>query len=55
MELLNDLKIPLNNTCEYYTLSWNTFSYLDLNNPIAQFLFELKETVDKVFNMLKIY
>ena len=28
MELLNDLKIPLNRSCEYYTLSWNIYSYL---------------------------
>ena len=55
MELLNDLKIPLNNTCEYYTLSWNTFSYLDSTDPITQLLFELKETVDKIFHMLKLY
>ncbi|WP_295113045.1 hypothetical protein [uncultured Methanobrevibacter sp.] len=29
MELLNDLKVPLNNSCEYYTVSWNIYSYLD--------------------------
>ena len=28
MELLNDLKVPLNNSCEYYTVSWNAYSYL---------------------------
>lgn len=28
MELLNDLKVPLNNSCEYYTVSWNIYSYL---------------------------
>lgn len=28
MELLNDLKIPLNSSCEYYTLSWNIYSYM---------------------------
>lgn len=28
MELLNYLKIPLNNSCEYYTVSWNAYSYL---------------------------
>lgn len=27
MELLNKLKIPLNNSCDYFTLTWNTFSY----------------------------
>lgn len=27
MQLLNDLKVPLNNSCEYYTVSWNIFSY----------------------------
>ena len=27
MELLNELKIPLNNSCEYYTVSWNIYSY----------------------------
>ena len=30
MELLNDLKVPLNNSCEYYTVSWNIYSYLRL-------------------------
>ena len=29
MELINDLKVPLNNSCEYYTVSWNIFSYLE--------------------------
>ena len=29
MQLLNDLKVPLNNSCEYYTVSWNAYSYLD--------------------------
>lgn len=29
MELINDLKVPLNNSCEYYTISWNAYSYLD--------------------------
>jgi len=28
MQLLNDLKVPLNNSCEYYTVSWNIYSYL---------------------------
>lgn len=28
MKLINDLKIPLNNSCEYYTVSWNIYSYL---------------------------
>lgn len=28
MQLINDLKIPLNNSCEYYTVSWNIYSYL---------------------------
>ena len=28
MELLNMLKIPLKNSCEYYTVSWNAYSYL---------------------------
>lgn len=28
MKLLNDLKVPLNNSCEYYTVSWNVYSYL---------------------------
>ena len=32
MKLINDLKIPLNNSCEYYTVSWNTFSYLSKKN-----------------------
>ena len=27
MDLINDLKIPLNNSCEYYTVSWNIYSY----------------------------
>ena len=29
MELINDLKIPLNNSCEYYTVSWNIYSYFE--------------------------
>lgn len=28
MHLLNDLKVPLNNSCEYYTVSWNIYSYI---------------------------
>ncbi len=28
MELINDLKVPLNNSCEYYTVTWNAYSYL---------------------------
>ena len=28
MQLINDLKYPLNNSCEYYTVSWNIYSYL---------------------------
>ena len=35
MELLNDLKVPLNNSCEYYTVSWNIFSYLEPNHIIT--------------------
>ena len=26
--LIKDLKIPLNNKCEYYTISWNIYSYI---------------------------
>ncbi|WP_458455828.1 hypothetical protein [Methanobrevibacter sp.] len=29
MDLINDLKIPLNGKCEYYTISWNAYSYLN--------------------------
>lgn len=29
MELINDLKVPLNNSCEYYTVSWNAYSYIE--------------------------
>ncbi|MDO5861160.1 hypothetical protein [Methanobrevibacter sp.] len=29
MKLLNDLRIPLNNSCVYYTVSWNIYSYLE--------------------------
>ena len=29
MELINDLKIPLEDSCEYYTVSWNVYSYLE--------------------------
>ena len=29
MELINDLRIPLDNSCEYYTVSWNIWSYLE--------------------------
>ena len=28
MELINDLNTPLKNKCEYYTVSWNVYSYL---------------------------
>ena len=28
MKLLNDLRIPLENSCEYYTVTWNAYSYL---------------------------
>lgn len=28
MELINDLKIPLKDKCDYYTVSWNIYSYL---------------------------
>ncbi|WP_407453417.1 hypothetical protein [Methanobrevibacter sp.] len=28
MELINDLNMPLKNKCEYYTVSWNVYSYL---------------------------
>ena len=27
IKLINDLKVALNNSCEYYTVSWNTYSY----------------------------
>lgn len=30
MELINDLKVPLNNSCEYYTVSWNIYSYFKM-------------------------
>lgn len=29
MKLINDLNVPLNNSCEYYTVSWNIYSYLE--------------------------
>ncbi len=29
MRLLNDLMIPLKDSCEYYTVSWNAYSYLE--------------------------
>ena len=29
MELINDLNVPLKNSCEYYTVSWNIYSYLN--------------------------
>ena len=28
MKLINDLRAPLDNSCEYYTVSWNIYSYL---------------------------
>lgn len=28
MDLVNDLRIPLTNSCKYYTVSWNIYSYL---------------------------
>ena len=42
MKLLNDLKIPLNNSCDYYTVSWNIFSYLEPNHPLTNTYQELK-------------
>ena len=27
IQLINDLKVRLNNSCEYYTVSWNIYSY----------------------------
>ena len=29
MKLINDLRVPLDNSCEYYTVSWNIYSYLE--------------------------
>ena len=29
MELVNDLKIHLKDSCDYYTVSWNVYSYLE--------------------------
>lgn len=29
MKLINDLKVPLKNNCEYYTITWNAYSYLE--------------------------
>ena len=29
MKLINDLRAPLDNSCEYYTVSWNIYSYLE--------------------------
>lgn len=29
MKLINDLNIPLKNSCEYYTVTWNIYSYLE--------------------------
>ena len=29
MELINDLKIPLNNSCDYFTVTWNAYSYFN--------------------------
>ena len=42
MELLNDIKIPLTNSCDYFTQTWNTFSYLDQTSPFTAFLYDLK-------------
>ncbi|WP_407414095.1 hypothetical protein [Methanobrevibacter sp.] len=42
MKLLNDLKRPLNNRCDYYTVSWNTFSYLEPNHSITNLYRTLK-------------
>ena len=29
MNLINDLNVPLKNSCEYYTVTWNIYSYLE--------------------------
>ena len=42
MELLNDIKIPLTNRCDYFSETWNSFSYLDQNSPVTAFLYDLK-------------
>lgn len=43
MELLNDLKVPLNKSCDYYTISWNIFSYLEPSHPINNLYHQLKK------------
>ena len=42
MDLLNTIKVPLTNRCDYFTETWNTFSYLDMNSQYACFLYDLK-------------
>ena len=42
MKLLNDLKIQLNDSCDYYTVSWNIFSYLEPDHPITNLYESLK-------------
>ena len=43
MELLNDLKVPMNKSCDYYTVSWNIFSYLEPSHPINNLYHQLKK------------
>ena len=41
MELINSLKIPLNNSCDYYTVSWNMYSYFEDESWKKSILFYL--------------
>ena len=43
MELINDLKHPLKNSCEYYTVTWNIFSYLEDYPEINRYSFILQK------------
>ena len=43
MELINDLKYPLKNSCEYYTVTWNIFSYLEEYPEINRYSFILQK------------
>ena len=40
IDLINDLKVPLNDSCRYYTVTWNIYSYFggDLLHSLGEFL-----------------
>ena len=44
-DLINDLKIPLNNSCEYYTVSWNIYTYFS-SDYVKETIFDFTPFLD---------